>query len=143
MALATLTTISPSVVYAFDGANFQDGHPDQDLAGIPQIIQSMGVDGTRLRRNRRDFKPFQTSLMKGVSIFDDAVTLARSLRAIRSLVCTFVHTAAGTLYTPTTTFYIVEASAAPRAGSFLGGDISPAGAYVEASFVLLATGVAP
>jgi len=142
--IATLSTTLPSVVVLeWDCVMFEHGHPELDQVFTVQPLTSMGVDNTRLRLPRKDFPPFKMNLLRGVTDFAAAVTLARSVRGVTGFLCTFVHTAAGVLYTPTTTFYVLDVVATPRPGPFLGGETVPAGAFIESAITLQATGVAP
>jgi len=143
-ALATLTVSLPvSDTFSWDLLNFENGFPDIDLVWQPQKLVSMGVDGTRVRLNRKDYPEFGVRMCRGFTNFDGAVTEARALRTMNGSVGTLVFTSAGVTYTPSTTFYIVIQSSTPRPGRFIGGEVEPAGAYLEAFLRLQATGVAP
>ncbi len=143
-AIATLTTILPDIVtLSFDAVNFDGGHPQLDQVFQVNPLVSMGVNNMRLRLPRKDYPAFGMLLLRGVTDWAAAVTLARQIRGIKGYTCTFIHTAAGVDYVPETTFYVMEVTAMPLPGEFIGGEVDPAGASIQAAITLQATGVAP
>jgi hypothetical protein len=140
-----LTTVVPTagLIFKFDCVTYQDGMPELSPLQQVQVIDSMGVDFDRQRFNRRNYKPFRAMCLVGIVNFNAATGEADRLRSKHGWVVKIEYTMAGALYTPTTTYFLSVDSAAPRPGTFLGGDVSPAGAYVEAHLTLKGTGIAP
>jgi hypothetical protein len=140
-----LTTVAPTpgIIFRFDCATYQDGFPEMFPIEQVQVIDSMGVDFDRQRFNRRNYKPFRVNALAGDTNYATALTTATNLRTKHGWVVKIEYTNAGVLYVPATTYFLSIDSITPRAGTFLGGLITPAAAFVEANFTLKGTGIAP
>ena len=140
-----ITTVVPTagLIIKFDCVTYQDGMPELSPLQQPQTIESMGVDFDRQRFNRRNYKPFRAMCLVGIVNFNAATGEADRIRTKTGWVVKIEYTMAGVLYTPTTTYFMYVDSAAPRPGTFLGGDVSPAAAFVEANLTFKGTGITP
>lgn len=117
---------------------FEEGFPEADFTNLCEPISAMGVNYTRLRILRKDFKPFKFDVFSARTNWADAVPTARGIRQCKGrLVNSFVVIMGGITYTYTGLIYVIDVRAAPAAGITVGStDYPTSTAFVSSSWIL-------
>ncbi len=145
MALCTIRiydSVGGSVVdqIDLDWVRWQNGSPEKTQAAIAQPLESMGVDNSRLRHNRKDYKPFKATGCQYLATYPNAVSAADNLREYDGYIVTIEYTADGVTYTEGMFYYMTDAIFSPQREDSVGGVLGAKGT-VYFSATLKATGV--
>lgn len=117
--VGTLTVKSDSggstiATIEFVNVNFPDGWPQSQIQRQVEPITAMGVDGTRERVIREDYKRFRMITLTESLSFDSAITLQETIRAAKGHRSTLSVTAAGVVYSfGGKTAYVWEVQSSP------------------------------
>ncbi len=139
-AIGTITVYADDGTSAFGScdfylANFGEGWPTYQGVNQLDAIVSMGVNFSRFRISRLDEKPFSFAFEQDTPLFDDAITLSKTVRTFKGHLASLSVTASGTVYTfGGARFFILEAMASPRPAYIVSANATNANplAYVEA-----------
>lgn len=123
-----------------DWVRWQNGSPEKTQAPVAQPLESMGVDNSRLRHNRKDYKPFKATGCQYLATHGAAVSNADDLRKYEGFIVTIEYTADGVVYPEGMFYYMTDLMLAPQREDSVGGLLGAKGTmYFSAT--LKASGV--
>ena len=139
MTLATIKIYSPALALVdtivLDWIQFIGGSPEKTQANVPQPLESMGVDNSRLRWNRKDYKPFRANGCLYIDTYNNAVLRCDALRAFEGYVATIEYVADGVTYAASMLYYMTDAAFIPKREDSVGGVVGARGTmYMTATF---------
>lgn len=109
----------PGLVIQLDLVRFPEGFPNADPSWVVEPVIAQGVNFSRLRLVRRQYKAFKMLCSVGYATYAAAVTATRAWRQLVGHQAQLQYTAGGTLYVLTGNMNIGDVVAHPFPGEYI------------------------